>query len=402
VSGIDIWHCAQRGLCTVDDHGRTLLDGSPMPICTGCPLNDDRPRPAGGPRLTIGMATYRDWPGVWATIQSLRLCHQEATPHVEIIVIDNDPAADPHRPAEDNHSFKVRQLCERTGARYEHYTATRGTAAAKGRIFDLASAPAVLVMDCHVLLPAGTVARLINWFEAHPGTRDLVQGPCIGDGGLDDIIGTHFAPVWGSLMYGTWATDPRVYTTDGFEIEMQGCGLFACRRDAWPGFHPLLRGFGPEEFHLHQRIRRAGGRCLCLPWLKWCHRFGNPDGARPPGLHPEERLRGHIITHLDTRAPDLAEMRRHFVDQAAALTNSQFLAVLRNTVAEFWSDRPDVGRDCPHRQPFLRVADCEVGCHATRGPLPIFSCETHGECAPWRWQREETVQTCLTCPNRAA
>jgi hypothetical protein len=349
------------------------------------------------------MATYRDWPGVWATIQSIQLCHQQALPFLEIVVVDNDPEGKPDVPGEDNHSWKVKSLCQRIGARYEHFTAIVGTAAAKGRIFDLATAPAVLVMDCHVLLPSGTLTRLLDHFAYYPNTIDLWQGPCIGDGGLNDIIGTHFSPAWGGLMYGKWSIDDRVYQSDDpFEIEMQGCGLFACRREAWPGFHPKLRGFGPEEFHLHQRIRRAGGKCYCLPWLRWCHRFGNPDGRTPPGLHPEERLRGHIITHLDTRAPDLATMRHHFVDEAQAMTNETFFRVLRETVAEFWSDRADLGADCPHRQPFLRVADCEIGCESLRGPLPIFSCARHGECAPWRWQQPETMQTCVSCPDRAA
>lgn len=288
------------------------------------------------PRLAIGMACYRDWPGVWATIQSLRVNHAECLEDIEIIVVDNDPQGQPLQPSESNHSSKCRGLCERIGAKYEHYTAVSGTAAAKGRIFELATAPAVLVMDCHVLLPTGVVRRLIDWFETHPDSRDLWQGPCLGDGGLDDFVGTHFEPRWGSLMYGQWGIDQRVHQSESpFEIEMQGCGLFACRRAAWPGFHPLLRGFGPEEFHIHQRIRQRGGRCYCLPWLRWCHRFGNPDGARPPGMHPEERLRGHLITWLDSGAPDLDTMRRHFVDEDRALSPETFDQILARTRHEF-------------------------------------------------------------------
>jgi len=307
--------------CEASEHPGRLFDGF---------------QPRRRPRLTIGMACYRDWPGVWATIQSLRVNHAECLEDIEIVVVDNDPEGKPHEPSEFNHSSKCRGLCERIGARYDHFTAVSGTAAAKGRIFELASAPFVLVIDCHVLLPSGVVRRLMDWFAAHPQSRDLWQGPCLGDGGLEDIVGTHFEPRWGSLMYGQWGIDPRAHRSDEpFEIEMQGCGLFACHRAAWPGFHPLLRGFGPEEFHLHQRIRRNGGRCFCLPWLKWCHRFGNPDGARPPGLHPEERLRGHLITLLDTGAPPLDQLRHHFVEEARALSAEQFERVLARTRSEF-------------------------------------------------------------------
>lgn len=350
-----------------------------------------------GPKLTIGMATYRDWPGVWATIQSLRIHHSECLDEIEIIVVDNDIEGKPDTEGDSSHSAKCRRLCERIGAKYEHFTAVAGTAAAKGRIFELATSPAVLVMDCHVMLPPGTVRRLIDWFATHPESKDLHHGPLIGDGGLTDIVGTHFNLTWGSMMFGQWGVDKRVHDGQPFEIDMQGCGLFACNRKAWPGFHPLLRGFGPEEFHIHQRIRRNGGKCYCLPWLLWCHRFGNPDGTKPPGLRPEDRLRGHLITHLDTGAPDLTEMRKHFVDDRKALTNEQFFTVLRDTVAEFFPERADVGEDCPHRQPFLRVVQCEIGCHSTRKPLPVFSCGKHGECAPYRWEKRETMQNCLGC-----
>lgn len=299
------------------------------------------------PRLTVGMACYRDWPGVWATVQSLRLNHRECLDEIEIIVIDNDPAGTPHSGGESSHSSKCRQLCERIGAKYEHFTQRVGTAAAKGRIFELATAPAVLVVDCHVLLPSGVLRRLIDWFQSHPTSRDLWQGPCIGDGGLDDLVGTHFAPGWGSLMYGKWAVDARaVYSEEPFEIPMQGCGMFACRKDVWPGFHSLLRGFGPEEFHLHQRFRRAGGKCYCLPWMKWCHRFGNPSGAAPPGMNADERLRGHLITHLDTGAPSIEEIRRHFVVESNSLTNEQFDRVLRETSQEFESSVEHARQPC--------------------------------------------------------
>ena len=356
-------------------------------------------------KLTIGMATFRDWPGVWATIQSIRLNHPECLDEIEIVVVDNDPQGDPDSGRESSHSSKCKGLCARIGAKYDHFTAVAGTAAAKGRIFDLATSPAVLVLDCHVILPAGSLRRLIDWFAARPDSKDLYQGPCIGDGGYDDIIGTHFHPAWGSLMYGQWAHDAQgLASGEPFEIPMQGCFMFACNKSAWPGFHPLLRGFGPEEFHLHQRIRRNGGKCYCIPWLRGCHRFGNPAGSSPPGLHPSNRLRGHLITHLDTGEPALTEIRKHFTidphnNGKPALTDAAFFETLRQTVAEFFPDRADAGFDCPHRGPFLQVVQCQIGCIGTRKALPTFACSKHGECAQYRWQESgaDRMQDCVGC-----
>lgn len=359
-----------------------------------------------GPRLTIGMATYRDWQGVWATIQSLRLNHSESA--FDIVVVDNDLQGRPDEASEANHSFKVNQLCQKIGAKYEHFTKVSGTAAAKGRIFELAKTPAVLVIDCHVILPSGTVKRLIDWFDTHPASKDLWQGPCIGDGGINDIVGTHFRKKWGGPMYGQWEVDTRVKADEPFEIPMMGCGLFACLKSAWPGFHPLLRGFGPEEWHIHERVRRNGGKCYCLPWLKWSHRFGNPGGAANPGAPTAERLRGHIITMLDTRSHDVDEMFAHWClrlpekGKQPLLTPEEFRQVLKATTREFFSHRADTGLNCQHRGDFLRVVDCEIGCTGGRKPLPVFQCDKHGECSPYRWQSKRTMAQCLECADNTS
>src|SRR5580704_2452877 len=101
-------------------------------------------------------------------------------------------------------------------------------------------------------------------------------------------------------MYGCWAMDDRGkdIDSDPFEIGMQGLGVFACRRQEWPGFNPRLAGFGGEEGYLHEKIRRAGGRTLCLPFLRWMHRFERPMGIsyRPDWA---DRIRNYLLTHAE-------------------------------------------------------------------------------------------------------
>ena len=50
-----------------------------------------------------------------------------------------------------------------------------------------------------------------------------------------------------------------------FAVPAQGMGLFSCRREAWLGFNPNFRGFGGEEFYIHEKYRQAGRRTVCLP-----------------------------------------------------------------------------------------------------------------------------------------
>ena len=149
-----------------------------------------------------------------------------------------------------------------------------------------------------VLFAPGAIRSLKEYYREHPDCPDLLQGPVVYDD--LEMISTHFEPVWRGEMWGIWETDPRGQDPEGepFEIPMQGMGVFSCRKGAWPGFNPMFRGFGWEEGYIHEKFRRAGGRCLCLPWLRWTHRFGRPAGIEYP-LTVEEKLRNYLIGHAE-------------------------------------------------------------------------------------------------------
>lgn len=249
------------------------------------------------PDLTVGMATYDDFDGVYFTLQALRL-YQDMQ-GVELLVIDNYGC-------EDTRSL-VEGWC---GGRYLRRTDVQGTAAPRDLVFREAAGDAVLCCDSHVLLLPGAIARLRAFFREHPDCDDLLQGPLL----YDDLqsISTHLDPVWREEFYGIWATDPRGLDPEGepFEIPMQGLGAFACRRRAWPGFNPRFRGFGGEEGYLHEKFRQAGRRTLCLPWLRWVHRFGRPSGV-PYRLTLEDKFRNYVIGHAELGL-DLAPILTHF------------------------------------------------------------------------------------------
>src|SRR5262249_52441405 len=109
-----------------------------------------------------------------------------------------------------------------------------------------------------------------------------------------------------------------------FEIPMQGMGLFSCRRDAWPGFHPGFRGFGGEEGYIHEKFRSLGRRCLCLPWLRWVHRFQRPEGV-PYSLRMVDRLINYLIGHRELGL-DEAPVLKHF---RAAASEAEVQEALR-------------------------------------------------------------------------
>ena len=253
-------------------------------------------------RLTIGMATYDDYDGVYFSVQALRLYHPELADECEFLVIDNNPKGDCAEPLKDleRHIPNYRYIPE---------PARIGTSV-RDMVFKEAAGEFVLCIDCHVFIVQGAIKRLLKYLSDNRTTQDLLQGPLL----RDDLksISTHFRPEWRGGMYGVWddngaASDPEA---PPFDIEMQGLGLFACRRDAWPGFNPAFRGFGGEEGYIHEKFRRAGARTLCLPFLRWMHRFGRPMGTSYPNLW-EDRIWNYLVGFSELGLPT-EEMERHF------------------------------------------------------------------------------------------
>ena len=237
------------------------------------------------PRMTVGMATYNDFDGVYFTVQALRL-YQDMQ-DVELLVVDNFGCDATKRFVEGW-----------TGGRYILRNDIQGTAAPRDLVFREATGDIVLCCDSHVLFPPGALARLKQFYDDYPACDDLLQGPLVYDDG--EMISTHLDPVWRDEFWGIWATDPRGLDPEGepFEIPMQGLGAFACRRSAWRGFNPLFRGFGGEEGYIHEKFRQAGRRTLCLPWFRWMHRFGRPSGV-PYRLTVEDKFRNYFIGHTE-------------------------------------------------------------------------------------------------------
>jgi glycosyltransferase involved in cell wall biosynthesis len=270
--------------------------------------------------LTIGMATYRDFDGVYFTLEALRLYQDlEST---EIVVVDNYGCDD------------TKELVATwPAATYVRATDVVGTSAPRDLVFQAARGDAVVCCDCHVLFAPGVIGRLKRFYREHPGCDDLLQGPLLYDDGR--TVATHFAAEWRAQMWGTWSTDRRGQEADAepFEIPMQGLGAFSCRRRAWLGFNPRFRGFGGEEGYIHEKFRQAGRRCLCLPWFRWMHRFRRSVGAPFP-LHLEDRLRNYVIGHAELGL-DLRPVVEHF---AGALPRARVIAIVEEALGVEWRD----------------------------------------------------------------
>lgn len=325
------------------------------------------------PRVTIGMAHFDDYDGVWSTLHALRRYHD--TSECELLVVDNSPKS-PHGRA-------VADLCGKIGSRYLAFADAVGTSAPRNRVFAEARGEIVVCMDCHVLLDRGAVDAIRDFYAHGQHRLDMLCGPLLNDGG--GLLGTHFNDFWRAEMWGIWGSawecpchrlgivgaddvpplrfspmelptsnglyyvelaeqrqvsecprcggelpaigwagherqltqagyvwlgaDPR---GEPFEVPGQGLGLFAMRADAWVGFNEHARGFGGEELYVHAKVRRAGGHVYCHPAVRWTHRFGRPAGV-PYTIGRYPKVRNYVLEFQEL-GYDLAPIREHFVE----------------------------------------------------------------------------------------
>ncbi len=260
------------------------------------------PRSGKRARLAVGMSTYDDFDGAWFTLASILLYHPEVADELSLIVVDNNPggSASEALKAIDQHLPNYR---------YVPFRSYHGTAV-RDLVFREADADVVCCVDSHVLLQPGALRAVLDYYDANPDSLDLVQGPVLTERGA--VGATHLVPIWDYAFFGKFATDQRVRDGVPFEIDMQERGMFACRKDAWPGFNPLMRGYGGEEGYLHEKVRQRGGRTMLLPQAGWVHRFQRPAGIPYPAVLAE-RIRNYALGWAELGL-DLDEGRRHFRD----------------------------------------------------------------------------------------
>lgn len=278
--------------------------------------------------LTIGMATYDDFDGVYFSLQSLRMHHSLiGRDDIEYIVIDNNP--------DGKHGQEVKKLVENwVKGKYIPYKYKTSTAV-RNEIFRNASGKYCISMDCHVLFFDGAIESLLSYYEDNPECKNIVHGPLI----YDDLksISTHFKPGWGSGMYGKWDSDKdAIAKNEPFEIPMQGLGVFSCETKNWRGFNKLFRGFGGEEGYIHEKFRQLGGKAVCVPNFKWLHRFARPNGVQYP-LCWEDRIWNYFIGWLELTQDPEHEMIKgaydHFINDVK-VKKSNVDILLQNAIKQ--------------------------------------------------------------------
>ena len=120
------------------------------------------------PKLTIGMAHFKDSNSVWFTIQGLRLMHDLS--EVEIVLVNNS-ACD----AENEGLGGLLELIsgQVANVQYVPYSDVVGTSQSRNKIFEVATGTSTLCTDCHCLFEPGSINRLIEHYDKQLHRRDI-------------------------------------------------------------------------------------------------------------------------------------------------------------------------------------------------------------------------------------
>lgn len=274
--------------------------------------------------FTLGMATYDDYDGVYFTAQSAKLYHEDIT---EIVIIDNNPNSE-HGRACKNLTNWQNSKCP---VKYVEYT-EKNSSFVKGEVFKHASNDYVIVCDSHVLFSKDSVKSLKDYYLNDHKPYDFIQGPML----YDDLTlySTHLEQKWRDNFYGIWST--KKTDEKYFEIPAMGMGAFSCKKSEWLGFHPLLKGFGGEEFYIHEKYRKNGGKCICLQDFKWTHRFSRPTGIPFPNIL-EDRVYNYFIGRFDIGS-DYQDIVDHF--SSGSLNKGIVKTVFTKAYRDFYQKEP--------------------------------------------------------------
>lgn len=254
-------------------------------------------------KLTVSMATYDDYDGVFFTLMALRMYH--GLRDVEFLVLDNNPNG-PHGEA-------LRKLAAHNPCMRLIPVTDRKSSWVKYDAFKYATGDVVLGLDCHVLLQPSFFPAFFDFWKASPGSRDMLTGPVVFSNLTSES--THMDPQWRGHDFGTWGNHPSAAAGQPFEVPMQGMGCFAIRRDAWQGIHSGFQGFGSEEWYIAEKVRSWGGRVICHPALRWVHRFGWPERTFPLSLELKVKnyYRGWLDLYGSLDHPRIQEMTAHWL-----------------------------------------------------------------------------------------
>jgi glycosyltransferase involved in cell wall biosynthesis len=258
--------------------------------------------------LTVGFPTCHDYSGAVFTIQSLLINHRDLvdTGDLQILVVDNTP--------DEKYRLRLKEQIKNINndnVRYIEHAEMKGPADAKNQVFANSKTDWTICIDSHVLFPADVIPKVMKEIQSL-FQSDLYSGPMIMNNGDHS---THMDEQWRGHAWGIWRQDQSVLNSRyPVKVWGQGCGLLLCHTKNWLGFSEDFNGFGGEEGYIHEKYRLNNREFFILPYLRWWHRFGNPD-VKHYNITLYSKVRNYVVSNLELGVPTLDGIYDHFVNQ---------------------------------------------------------------------------------------
>jgi len=235
------------------------------------------------PRVTIGIPTYEDYTGLWATLVDLRkaIVRNNLNELVELVVCDNQP--------DYAGGWIEQRVRSNYFGRYLPLKEPTSTGAPRNLIMKEALGEITIVMDSHVTqYDYDQLPRVVNYLLDNAGD-ELFFGVCLSDSIVDKHgkikpVWTHWKPEFGrdGLFGRSQVSQDIMNSPRPVQIQHSGAGLFAARTSTFLGFHPEQAGFGAEGW-LTLRYLEMRRKVMVIPWWRWNHCF-RPHGDTARGV----------------------------------------------------------------------------------------------------------------------
>lgn len=222
-------------------------------------------------KLTIGIMHSGTYCSIHSTLQAIRMYHSEVLNKIEIIVLDSHPMQT------DGDKLKLSLLSgELRGIPVRYMANNRCTGTSyKALISEHVSTPYFLYIEPGTLLSAGSIEKLINYFDNNLDKGfGILQGVEF-DFTLQNYV-THTNFEWCDGKFGHDAKDVRVELSSDNAFEVDGVRLktFAYRVDAVKniklfGTKFTLNSENMDNLYCDRALRNAGLKIGCLPFLKY-------------------------------------------------------------------------------------------------------------------------------------
>lgn len=312
------------------------------------------------PKLSVGFGLYEGVKEFEQTVQGWRM-NNDFT-NIEFVVVNQTPES---KDARTLRNFVNGPLRTRTaGARYVEMADKIGVAPVRNAIAEAMAGDIKMFCDHHIDFKAGIFEKVIKLVSDPACRTSMFTGPVLNN--RLDVIGTHLNPIWRKMGWGIWGKawlhpDGKTHfsvieldekaipvsldmeckrldkldfpdipysgyeealrklnyvslgDTDDYMLEIpgQGLGFFACHRDAWPGFNPLMRGFRCMELAFCEKFRQQGGKVICVTDWKWWHLWDKFEPAPFP-VRNSDAARNAILAWIDM-GKDPVELQQQFV-----------------------------------------------------------------------------------------